>query len=856
MIRRLTLLLAALIATDVYGLGLGELDLDSGLNQEFRASIVLTNTRDLTIDEVLPNLASQDDFDRVGVERAYHLTGLRFAVVEDEAGQLVVKLTSTNPIIEPYLNFIVEVLWPSGRILREYTVLLDPPVFGEEGVQPLSQSEAGMPPAATPSRPSSTTSQSGAQARREATDDEYGMTTSADTLWAIALEVRPDSSISVQQTMLALQRGNPDAFINGNINLLKAGHQLRIPSLEEIGADDFNEAVEEVQAQNDEFYNRSERPQRRERVAQLDASRQRERGSPSTDSDDGELRLLASDNSRGSRAGDSGSNAELENELAVAMEDLDRARRANTEINVKIGDLASQVETLNEIVKLKDDQLAELRARFIKMQEMDAAAPIAPAPPPATGGMLTNPIVLGGVGLVVILAVAGGLFVIRRRQQTAPVQEDNFTITPRDDIQPVEDLLDDVAVDSIEIDEAENEDVSPQTADVISEAEIYIAYGRFAHAMTFLQNAINAEPNRADLQLKLLEVYVETEDAIAFNLQYEQLRELGDDAAIAQAGQLQAKIPGAAESAAASFDATIIAAAPIVAIDEPAAEDDLDLEGSLNGDDELDLDLDMDDDGADLSGAEELDLDLALGADDGADDGDGELDLDLNLDGDLDGDLDLASGDDELNLNLDDDAGDLSMLTESDDDDGAIELDMGDDDLDLDRGLDDKGDGLALDTAADLVDLDLDDVDLDDVDLGLDDDASGSLDSSSTMELDADELDLDGDLSLDLDSDDDGLSLDLAGDDDELSLNLDDDDALDLDLGDDDLGDDDLDLNLDDDLSLDLDEDEDAGTKLDLARAYIDMGDGDSAKGVLAEVIKGGSESQIQEANEMLEKID
>ncbi|MBT7370354.1 MAG: peptigoglycan-binding protein LysM, partial [Gammaproteobacteria bacterium] len=127
MIRRLQLLAATLFAlycSTAFGVGLGELELRSALNQQFDAEIVLTNVGALQQDEILPNLASQSDFDRVGVDRNYLLTDLRFKVQPGDDGKFVVLITSSKPIIEPFLNFIVEVIWPTGRILREYTVLL------------------------------------------------------------------------------------------------------------------------------------------------------------------------------------------------------------------------------------------------------------------------------------------------------------------------------------------------------------------------------------------------------------------------------------------------------------------------------------------------------------------------------------------------------------------------------------------------------------------------------------------------------------------------------------------------------------------------------------------------------------
>ena len=105
-------------------------------------------------------------------------------------------------------------------------------------------------------------------------DDEYGVIGPGDTLWAIALKVRPSNRISVQQTMLAIQRANYGAFINNNINLLKAGHVLRIPTSSEMQEDTFAEAVREVRFQNEEW----EAYKSGTSIAQLDASRRRPGG--------------------------------------------------------------------------------------------------------------------------------------------------------------------------------------------------------------------------------------------------------------------------------------------------------------------------------------------------------------------------------------------------------------------------------------------------------------------------------------------------------------------------------------------------------------------------------------------------
>ena len=302
MIQQLSLACAFILllaSGSTFGLGLGKLELGSALNQQFEAEIELTNVGQLTIDEVLPNLASQDDFARVGVERNDILTDLRFKVVANPQGKLVLKVTSTRPIIEPFLNFIVEVLWPSGRILREYIVLLDPPVFTEAGLAPIKPTEVIRDDGVSSSSSNATQSAAarntasfnsntidrasmnsdvveskssgdmkiGRSALQEGADLSGDHGGRGDTLWSIATKIRPNGSVSVQQTMLALQRANPDAFINNNINLLKAGYVLRMPDAREFREETLATAAQEVRAQNSDFD-----VYRESGVAQMDAS--------------------------------------------------------------------------------------------------------------------------------------------------------------------------------------------------------------------------------------------------------------------------------------------------------------------------------------------------------------------------------------------------------------------------------------------------------------------------------------------------------------------------------------------------------------------------------------------------------
>ena len=126
------------VANFVNALGLGEITLKSTLDQPLDAEIKLLEVRDLTASEILIGLASEEVFDRQGVERNFFLTGIKYDVVLNGPGSPYVRLMSDRPVREPFLNFILEAQWPSGKLLREYTVLLDLPIFSDEAAAPVS----------------------------------------------------------------------------------------------------------------------------------------------------------------------------------------------------------------------------------------------------------------------------------------------------------------------------------------------------------------------------------------------------------------------------------------------------------------------------------------------------------------------------------------------------------------------------------------------------------------------------------------------------------------------------------------------------------------------------------------------
>jgi len=385
MLRKLAIAIAAsgaMSAAQVYALGLGEIELDSALNQPLVARIKLVKASELENWEIKPALASSEEFENAGVERVFFLNNMKFEV-EREGGDVFVNLSTQQPVVEPFLNFLVQVDWPNGRLLREYTLLLDPPVYDEETpAEPVSAPEQQMQPEEEEPLPGTGVSEPAAETipvpvpapiveepvyepepepEMGADEERTYAVRPNDTLWEIALDVRPARDISPQQVMLAIQDQNPEAFIGGNINRLKKNQVLRIPSENEMRGRTFRESVAEVAVQNEVL---------QERRAQLDATRKSEIIERDDSVSDAQLSLLADggataegERQAGGQVSDraAGDQSKLDQELSLALENLDKSNRENQELRTRLEALEEQINTLQRLINLKDEQMVALQ---------------------------------------------------------------------------------------------------------------------------------------------------------------------------------------------------------------------------------------------------------------------------------------------------------------------------------------------------------------------------------------------------------------------------------------------------------------------------------------------------------------
>lgn len=230
--------------------GLGRLTILSAIGQPLVGEIELVSVRREEVSTLAARIASPDAYKNANIGYNSALVGARASVEKRPNGQLYLRVTSTRPVDEPYLDLLVELSWNTGRLVREYTALVDPPGFGPtQTATPVVVAET-KPAPATPIAPPARAAAPAAAAPSggSAGAQTYGPVRPGDTLRKIASGVKPQG-VSLDQMLVAIFRSNPDAFISNNMNLLRTGRILKIPEGGELAAITPAEADKEIRLQ-------------------------------------------------------------------------------------------------------------------------------------------------------------------------------------------------------------------------------------------------------------------------------------------------------------------------------------------------------------------------------------------------------------------------------------------------------------------------------------------------------------------------------------------------------------------------------------------------------------------------------
>lgn len=932
-------LAVALLSAGVLLPGLGhalavkELQTKSALGELYVGEIELVEVGDLAAGEVRVSLATQDDFERMGIERNYFLNELKFDVVINPGGRSYIRVTSAKPVVEPYLDFVVRIAWPGNARLQEVTALLDPPLVSDTAAPEVNAAVASAPeaPAVVPAESAPTapeaappvagpTSEAPAPVVAEPTPaavpaptptpaaptpapaDGY-RTKAGDTTAQIAQQFRP-KDVTTAQAMIAIQRANPEAFAHDNINRLKRGQVLRIPSEAQMREVSAQEAVASVREQTQAWRASLPAPAAKPALEgqQLDATAKAPAKAPApTATSKAEMKLLGADaGKKGAAAAGTEQGAATKPEDARKLKDIDAktdaAKNDKKKLAGKVASLEAKVKANDKQVELQNERLAELDAQLKEQQakqeaakaaavgkvpeakpaaeaakpetapvpatEQATPAPAAEAPKPVeapkppkpavveqpapeeSGSLL--PMVAGGVAALLALLGGGWWLTQKRRrdQEEAEAAEleagdeeagemmDDFGFAPAADAGPVDDDW---------LSAPAPADTSGQvSADPLEEAEQYIAYERWPQAVALLKKAVAQNPERGDVRMKLLECLVHTGDSKAFAEHEAWFENAGDLDALARAEELKGGMGGKSAPAAAATDDDFNfdldagpTPAPASASDELPSLEDLEMDFNANvsvSSPALDAVQDSDLDFASLesaaepaAAADDLSFDLsddmsfdepvpAAAVDEGLDFAQEETpaasagtDLGLGELEDFENLPDLApppskpaakAESDDLSFSLDD----LEFAAEPEAKPEPVTDLSADSEFSLDEGFDDGlGAAAATPSFEETVRANAAETGLDEFTTELDAQVAPAAAPAPAAEASPD-------------------------------------------------------LGLDDEFDFLADTDENA-TKLDLARAYIDMGDMEGARDILQEVLSEGSAPQKDEAKGLLAQV-
>ena len=499
---------------------MGDLTLNSHLNEPLSAQVQLLEAEALDENDVHVGLASESEFARLGVNRDFYLTKIVFEIQAGEDGKTVLMSTDT-PLREPYLDFIIEARWPDGRLLREYTVLVDLPPRLQQVAEPAS---------ATPSQQATTGNVEGAGgetktreydravADRPAPGGRY-LVTNTDTLWRIASDAAAPG-VSVEQTMLEIVAANPAAFQGGNINGLKSGYVLQLPGEGDVQLA-LSDALEEVSLQNQEW---------------AEGGPMAARGLTLVADEDDTDTLSASDDT-GSVALPAPTAAQSDGSAAPAAAETVQVppQQELDALIATVSSLQASVEALEAQLAARDAELADLRAELAIRDAAPATSPPITAPvgvtpevtmsQPASSPLPVWPFIAG----VATLALGGGALIWARRRQN--------TVANSSAEGPA--VIGSAA--SVETEAGEDGRLSdPQilASKVVEEAEIYIAYGRTDQAIEVLSEALAQGLSSPSLNMCLLECYVESGQVAEAGALLGRIEQGDDPEVLARARQL------------------------------------------------------------------------------------------------------------------------------------------------------------------------------------------------------------------------------------------------------------------------------------------------------------------------------
>ena len=905
------------VSQNTFSLGMGKMQVNSALDEPLNATIDIIANSDESVEQISARLASSDDYKKVGLDKSFVPANIMVSVDEDNPYQI--NLSSNGPISEPIVSLLLDVKWANGRILREFTLLLDPPSYQASASGSVSMPKVDPEPVQEQAdtladvQDDAVTAQSDDippvsrdlnevdenldtnMSDTDQDDTEFTVETpmeenvsdtlsvmpgevyvdAGDTLWSIANQNKP-GDVTTHQMMMAIYNKNPDAFLNNNVNKMIKGSTLQMPDADSADDLSYQEALAEFESHNSRWDSADDSYRSFQTESDVDDT------SAVADTTDYGVQLSGGE-------GDDVDSQQTEGDIAdsgnagMSDEEVFNTNSENEALKSRVSELENIVNEQQSALELQDDDMANLENQMAQTSEDDTLTTgdfdveseagteesvsdntLAEdaMTDDAVGEDVTGDDVTGddvwdtGITEDDALTDTGTELADGIGEQDTVDTADSF-----DETAPTEELAEDVA------DKDENLVAEPaQTPVRVSEPwytpvmnwiEQNILWVIIGLVVLFLIVLLPRLFNRGD------------EDPAEESSFLDDIKSSRDQA---KAGTVEEDLQTLDED-----EETVLTAPVSVDDDEDSEDTSDDVLGS--DDDTAEEDDDQDDDVL-----AELDNSLAFDDDDDEDDDDFDFDFDdddtsasddssdedtvddLNYetptkeydpapfkdeDDSFDDDFDLSDLDDDLDEELDADLDDDVKSEESQDEsivdtEATVETDLFDDDeMDLEAELSELDD-----EETEVIEMDADEDLMEETGQASndfsDDDFLADLDTVDDLDDDSSEADTSGDELADAleDESDDGFEESLSLDEDEEAT------TFETEQADDDM-DEDIDLGLDDL----MDEGDVIETKLDLAKAYIEMGDTEGAKNLLDEVKAEGNDDQQAEANKLLDDM-
>ncbi len=557
------------LSGEASALSLGRISVQSALGEPLRAEVAVAEISAAEVEGLRVNVASSDAFRIAGIPYNAALPDVRASLQRRADGRYVIRLTSTRSLTDPFVDLLLEASSGTSRVMRDYTLLLDPPVNRPAPAAvtptpaqtpPTAQMPAQVPapvqaqsaPVARPATPPTQAVEANANANANATPPQQLAVRAGDTASKIASAYKP-AEVSLDQMLVAMLRANPEAFIGGNVNRIRAGALIELPAASLAGEIPAAEARRTVVAQSRDFgeYRRrladnapASRVARsgREASGKLQASVE-DRGAASASSDRltiAQGRLADEQLARTRQAQDSSARMA---ELSKNIGELNTLQAAGTGATANPAgasgtSLAAEAATVaagttattgaadatSATATAASPSLAPTAATVVTASPPPAQppAPSSPVPdaPPWYVDFLNSPVFLGALSLVVLLLgwVAYRLASKRREKAVESVFLDSRL--------PKDSFFAGSGGESVDTQNRGNSIVSSLTyspsqmdssdVDPVAEADVYLAYGRDLQAEEILREALRVNPERVAIHLKLLEIHAKRRDLRAY----------------------------------------------------------------------------------------------------------------------------------------------------------------------------------------------------------------------------------------------------------------------------------------------------------------------------------------------------